>query len=71
MYALPKEELIRNVRSMLGKVPKEAADELVDLIETGYEMARRLRRAGRVDLAARITLGSVFGVSFVGLTQME
>lgn len=71
MYALPKEELIRNVRSMLGKVPKGAADELVERIEVGYEAARQLRRAGRIDLAAKITLGTAIGVSMVGLTEME
>jgi hypothetical protein len=71
MYALPKEELIENVRSRLGKIPKEAADELIERIEDGYEAAQQLRRVGRIDLATRITLGTTIGVSFVGMMQRE
>jgi hypothetical protein len=71
MYALPKEELIQNVRSTLGNVPKGAADELVERIEVGYEAALQLRRAGRIDLAAKITLGATIGITMLGSTQTE
>lgn len=71
--SVPKENLVRDLTETLREKGLKESDIAVftDAFDMAYEVDRQLRKAGRPDLAGKLTVGAVIGLSLGGASAPE
>jgi len=73
IFNLPEKAVTKDIRRYLRRrgVPKEAIDEMTGQLGMAFSLERRLRKAGQMKMAGKMTLATAMGVSLINSTTSE